>query len=69
MWNDIKGKRCLEVGYILKKTYWGKGYATEGAGACIKYGFELFGADKIYATIRPENTLSIAVAERIGNDS
>ena len=66
MWNDIKGKRCLEVGYMLKKEYWKNGYATEGARACIEYGFENFGVDKIYATIRPENAHSIAVAERIG---
>ena len=66
MWNDIKGRRCLEVGYILKKANWGKGYAFEGAKACVEYGFDLFGVDKIYATIRPENTHSLHVAERIG---
>lgn len=66
MWNVIQGKRCLEAGYIIKKTHWGKGYATEGAEACIAYGFALFGVEKVYATIRPENTASIAVAERIG---
>lgn len=66
MWNDIQGRRCLEVGYILNKAHWGKGYATEGAKALLDYGFELFGVDKIYATIRPENTHSVAVAERIG---
>jgi RimJ/RimL family protein N-acetyltransferase len=66
MWNDIQGKRCLEIGYILKKAYWGKGYATEGAEACLSYGFELFGTDRIYAAIRPENRQSIAVADRLG---
>jgi len=66
MWNDIQGRRCLEVGYILNKAYWHKGYATEGAKACVEYGFELFGVDKIYTTIRSENLPSIAVAERIG---
>ena len=66
MWNNIRGRRCLEVGYILKKAHWGKGYAAEGAKACMEYGFELFGVDKIYAAIRPENMRSRAVAERIG---
>ena len=51
---------------MLKKSYWGKCYATEGAKACVEHGFELFGVDKIYASIRPENTRSLAVAERIG---
>ena len=66
LWNDIQGRRCLEVGYMLKKPQWGKGYATEGAKACIDYGFGLFGVDRIYTTIRPENTRSIVVAERLG---
>lgn len=66
MWSDIQGKRCLEISYILKKEFWHKGYATEGAKACISYGFELFKIDEIYATIRPDNTAAIAVAERIG---
>lgn len=66
MWNDIQGRRCLEVGYILKKSHWGEGYATEGAKACIEKAFENFGVNKVYVSIRPENTRSIAVAERIG---
>jgi len=66
MWNDIQGQRCLEVGYILSKAEWGKGYATEGAKALLDYGFNLFKLNKIYATMRPENLRSITVAERIG---
>jgi len=66
MWNEINGERILEVGYILKKSHWHKGYAIEGAKACLKYGFDLFDVPKIVATIRPENTTSMAVAERIG---
>ena len=66
MWNEINGEKILEVGYILKKTYWHKGYATEGAKACLKYAFDLFDISKIVATIRPENETSIALAERIG---
>ena len=66
IWCDIKGLRCLEVGYILNKTDWGKGYATEGAKALLDYGFKLFKVNKIYATIHPENLRSITVAERIG---
>lgn len=66
MWNDIENKRCLEVGYILKKEYWHKGFATEGALACLKFGFHNLNIEQIYATIRPENESSIAVAEKIG---
>ena len=30
-------KRVLEIGYLLKKRYWHKGYATEAAIACENY--------------------------------
>src|SRR5699024_12133542 len=30
---------CIEIGWRLKKEAWGKGYATEGAASCLKYGF------------------------------
>lgn len=31
---------AVEVGRRLAYPFWGKGYATEGALACLKYGFE-----------------------------
>src|SRR3954466_14023580 len=30
---------AVEVGWRLANPFWGKGYATEGALACLKYGF------------------------------
>jgi RimJ/RimL family protein N-acetyltransferase len=32
----------LEIGYRLATKFWGKGFATEAALACIQYGFENF---------------------------
>ncbi|MDL2233032.1 GNAT family N-acetyltransferase [Ruminococcaceae bacterium OttesenSCG-928-L11] len=66
MWNEIQGCRCLEVGYIIAQEHWKRGFAAEGAAACLDYGFALYDVHKIYATIRPENTSSIRVAERLG---
>jgi RimJ/RimL family protein N-acetyltransferase len=66
MWSDFDELRALEVGYMLKREYWNIGYAAEGAAALIQYGFTEIGLNKIYASIRPENTPSIRVAERIG---
>ncbi len=54
------------LGYILKKQYWGKGYATEGAKACMQYAFTVLKAQKVIAEIRPENLPSRRVAERLG---
>lgn len=56
----------MGLGYLLKKQYWGKGYATEGADACMQYAFTVLGAQKVIAEIRPENLPSRRVAERLG---
>lgn len=44
----IKFEKYWDIGYILKKDYWGKGYATEGAMACINYAFDVLNADKAF---------------------
>ena len=62
----VDGERRTGVGYILGKNFWGRGYATEGAAACIDYAFDQLGADEVIAEIRPENSASRRVAERLG---
>lgn len=62
----IEGKDVVGIGYILSKDYWGRGYATEGAQACVEYCFSVLNAPEIVCDIRPQNTASVAVAERIG---
>ena len=62
----IDGEKRLGVGYLLRKRYWGMGYAAEGAKACFDYAFKYLMADRVIATIRPENQRSIHVAERLG---
>lgn len=62
---EIEGKRYPGVAYILARQYWGHGYATEGASACIEYLYRQ-GFDAVIAEIRPENTASVRVAERLG---
>ncbi len=62
----IEGERHIGIAYILAKEYWGRGYASEGAAACIKYAFDTLKTDKVIAEIRPNNTSSLKVAERIG---
>lgn len=54
------------IGYIYKKSYWGNGYAFEAASACIDYAFNVLHLSEMTAQIRPENTASRKVAERLG---
>ncbi len=55
-----------EVGYALVKEFWGRGFASEAAGAFLKYGFENLELEKIVAVANPENTNSRRVMENLG---
>lgn len=57
---------CIEIGWRLDRPYWGKGYATEGAKACLKHGFEKLCFDKVYSFTSVENIPSQHVMQKIG---
>lgn len=57
---------AIEIGWRLMADYWGKGYATEGAMACLKYGFEILNFEEIVSFTTPGNKRSIAVMRKIG---
>jgi ribosomal-protein-alanine N-acetyltransferase len=37
---DFPKKKCIEIGYVLSKDYWGQGLMPEGVKAVIRYLFE-----------------------------
>lgn len=53
-----------EVGFLLDRPWWGKGYATEAAKASIRFGFEHCGLDHIIALVHPDNLASQRVIEK-----
>ncbi|KAM3113428.1 GNAT family N-acetyltransferase [Phormidesmis sp. 146-33] len=55
-----------EVGWHLKKSAWGKGFATEAGRGAIEYGFTTLNLPVIYAVTHPENDASKRVAQRLG---
>ncbi|MBD2606269.1 GNAT family N-acetyltransferase [Scytonema hofmannii FACHB-248] len=55
-----------EVGWHLRKSSWGKGYATEAGQAAINYGFNILKLPVIYAVTEPQNHASISVTQRLG---
>ena len=65
-WQDAGGKRVLEIGYLLNRAYWHKGYAIEAAHFCKCYAFGGLNADEVYSIIRDTNYPSINVAIRNG---
>ena len=59
-WPDV------EVGWALARSAWGRGYATEGARAALRYVFDVLKRPRAVSIIRPENLKSRAVADRLG---
>ena len=55
-----------DLGYRLNQKYWGKGYATESAIACVDYGFNQLKLQEIYAMAHFENKASRHVIEKSG---
>ena len=55
-----------EVGYLLSRQSWGKGYATEVTRASIQFGFEHFNFPEIIALVHPDNVASLKVAAKCG---
>ncbi|MFI6948494.1 GNAT family N-acetyltransferase [Streptomyces sp. NPDC050422] len=56
----------IELGWTLKAGQWGRGYASEAARACLVWGFETLDAEYFTAFMRPGNSASVKVAERLG---
>lgn len=55
-----------EIGYILKKKFWHKGYARECVSILLDCAFNNLKLEKVIFEIRPNNLPSIRVAESFG---
>lgn len=57
---------ATDIGWRLKKSAWGKGYATEGALRCLEFGLEELCLKRIIAVCMIGNTSSENVMRKIG---
>lgn len=57
---------AVEIGWRLAYPYWGNGYATEGALATLKVGFETLHLSEIVSFTAKQNNRSIKVMKKIG---
>jgi ribosomal-protein-alanine N-acetyltransferase len=62
----VEGERLYEIGYHLRRDFWGQGLATEAAIACRDWAFAHLKTERLISLIRPENVPSRRVAERNG---
>jgi RimJ/RimL family protein N-acetyltransferase len=63
---EPEGWPGFELGWMLRRASWGKGYATEGARRALAHAFTAMERDHLISLIRPANRASIRVAERLG---
>jgi RimJ/RimL family protein N-acetyltransferase len=63
---DPPGWPGFELGWVLAREHWGRGYALEAARAARDYAFGRLGREKLISLIRPDNARSIRVADKLG---
>jgi RimJ/RimL family protein N-acetyltransferase len=56
----------VELGYRLRRRFWGQGLATEGSRALVEYAFDRQDVAKVYAETMAVNTASRRVLEKVG---
>ncbi len=64
--NYNKDTKETDIGFRLLRSQWGKGIATEAAAACLDYGFNQLGLDKIIGRAMKENQASVRVLVKTG---
>lgn len=56
----------LEVGWLIARPHWGRGYAEEAARASMNWAREELGATHLISLIADDNRRSERVAEKLG---
>ena len=56
----------VEVAYRLARAAWGRGLATEAAGALVAHGLHTLGLPRLVAVTYPENHASQRVLDKLG---
>jgi len=57
---------CIDIGWRLKKAFWGNGYATEAASACLDFAFQKKNLNEIYSVCPSKNIASESIMTKIG---
>lgn len=63
---EPEGWPGLEVGWLIARDRWGRGYATEAARQVAATAFAALAVERLISLIRPTNAASIRVADKLG---
>jgi [ribosomal protein S5]-alanine N-acetyltransferase len=55
-----------DLGYRFAQRWWGQGFATEAARACVRYGFDELSLERLTAEADVGNVRSVRVLEKLG---
>jgi RimJ/RimL family protein N-acetyltransferase len=56
----------FEIGFVLAREAWGKGFASEIGQAQLAFGFHELGCQRLLALVNPKNVSSIRALEKLG---
>lgn len=63
---SVADDAVLEIGYRLHQAAWGRGLATEGSQALVRYAFETLDQTEVDACALEDNVASLAVLKKCG---
>lgn len=55
-----------EIGFVMTRRYWGRGYGTEAAGAVLRWAASIRTVGRVWASCDIDNVASARVLEKIG---
>jgi RimJ/RimL family protein N-acetyltransferase len=55
-----------ELGFVLRRSAWGHGYAIEIGRGQLEYGFNVLGLKRLLALVSPSNIASTTALKKIG---
>ncbi|MFK4728437.1 GNAT family protein [Agromyces mediolanus] len=58
--------RSASLGFCLAEAAWGRGYATEAAGAVLRWAFDALDLNRVQAEVDTRNPASARVLEKLG---
>jgi RimJ/RimL family protein N-acetyltransferase len=64
-WAFVEGEERVEIGWALRRAFWGRGYATEIGRAGLGYAFSVLGVEEVVSFTEVHNVRSRAVMERL----
>lgn len=63
---EVDGREENDLGYIIHHPYWGRGFGTECARACLEYGLRDLRLRRVVANMPRDHAASARVAGKLG---